>query len=292
MTIGILLVGASAANAAWPGRNGLIAFSRNGNIWLTQPNCTNQHRIAVDGIEPSWSPDGKWIAFTRHASIWVMRSDGTDQIQLTGAASNENAPSWSPNGKYVLFQSDRGHAGSGDYGIYKRRATLPLGPVLTVEASQEFQDALEPSYAANGRFSYLRNEDNADFGNCCDIQIVGGGTETTFGFCLCFGHVDWRPDSRVLAYGNAVYDPNIDDFSKSQITTVHADGSHARIITHPADGLFDENASWSPDGAWLVYDQLQSGFAVSNGIFRIRPDGTGRVRIARNAVEPSWQPRR
>ena len=63
------------------------------------------------------------------------------------------------------------------------------------------------------------------------------------------------------------------------------------MITHPADGLFDENPSWSPDGSWLVYDQLQNGFAVSNGIFRIRPDGSGRVRIARNAIDPSWQPR-
>jgi Tol biopolymer transport system component len=51
-----------------------------------------------------------------------------------------------------------------------------------------------------------------------------------------------------------------------------------------------QNASWSPDGAWLVYDLLQNGYAVSNGIFRIRPDGTGRMRIARNA-DPSWQPR-
>src|SRR5690349_3202337 len=103
VTVAILLVGASAANSAWPRRNGLIAFSRNGNIWLTQPNGQDQHRIAVNGIEPSWSPDGKWIAFTRDASIWMMRADGSDQIQLTGAAANENAPSWSPNGKYVLF---------------------------------------------------------------------------------------------------------------------------------------------------------------------------------------------
>ncbi|HET6849544.1 MAG TPA: hypothetical protein VFH74_11840 [Gaiellales bacterium] len=287
----ILLLMASAANAAWPGRVGLIAFSRNGDIWVMQPNGTHQHRIAVGGIEPSWSPDGTRIAFTRDASIWVMRGDGSHQIQLTGSDSNENAPAWSPNGRYVLFQSDRGHAGSGDYGIYKRRATRPLGTILTVEASQEFQDALRPTYAANGRFTYLRNEDNTEFGNCCDIQFVGGGSERTFGFCSCIGHLDWSPDSRVLLFGNGVYDPSIDDFTSSRIISVRADGSHAHAITHPADGLFDENPSWSPDGSWVVYDQLQSGFAVSNGIFRIRPGGTGRVRIARNAIDPSWQPR-
>jgi len=289
--IGILLVGAAAANAAWPGRVGLIAFSRNGDIWVMQPNGTHQHRIAVNGSEPTWSPDGTRIAFSRGADIWVMRADGTHQFQLTGAEGNDNAPAWSPNGMYVLFQSDRGHAGSGDYGIYKRRATLPLAPVLTVEASQDFQDAVAPAYAANGRFSYLRNEDNTSFGNCCDIQIVGGGTERNFGFCSCFGHLDWSPDSQVLAFGNGVYDSSIDDFTKSRITTVRADGTHARVITHPADGLFDENPSWAPDESWLVYDQLQNGFAVSNGIFRIRPDGSGRTRIARNAVDPSWQPR-
>jgi Tol biopolymer transport system component len=289
--MGILLVGASAANAAWPGRAGLVAFSRNGNIWVMQPNGTNQHRIAVGGFEPTWSPDGTRIAFTRNANIWVMRADGTHQIQLTGSEGNDNAPAWSPNGRYVLFQSDRGHAGSGDYGIYKRLASLPLQPVLPVEASQDFQDALEPAYAANGRFSYLRNEDNSSFGSCCEIQVVGGGTERNFGFCSCFGHLDWSPDSAVLAFGNGVYDSSIDDFVKSRIVTVRADGSHAQVITHPADGLFDENPSWSPDGSWLVYDQLQNGFAVSNGIFRIRPDGSGRARIARNAIDPSWQPR-
>jgi Tol biopolymer transport system component len=290
-SVGMLLVSGGIAHAAWPGREGLIAFSRNGDVWLMQPNGTHQHRIARNGDEPTWSPDGRRIAFTRDASIWVMRPDGTHQIQLTGAEANENAPAWSPNGRYVLFQSDRGHPGAGDYGIYKRLATRPLGPVLTVEASQEFQDALEPAYAANGRFSYLRDEDNTSFGNCCDIQIVGGGSERTFGFCSCFGGLDWSPDSRTMAFGNGVFDSSSDDFSGSRITTVRADGTGLRVITHPAAGLFDENASWAPDGAWIVYDQLQNGFAVSNGIFKIRPDGSGRARIAQNATAPSWQPR-
>src|SRR5947209_645986 len=205
----ILLVAASTANAAWPGRVGLIAFSRNGNIWVMQPNGSHQHRIAVGGAEPAWSPDGSRIAFTRDASIWVMRANGTHQVELTGSDANENAPAWSPNGKYVLFQSDRGHPGAGDYGIYKRRATRPFGPVITVEASQDFQDALRPTYAANGRFTYLRDEDNTSFGNCCDIQVVGRGSGRSFGFCSCFGHLDWSPDSRTLAFGNGVYDPTI-----------------------------------------------------------------------------------
>jgi dipeptidyl aminopeptidase/acylaminoacyl peptidase len=287
----VLAVGYSGvANAAWAGRSGLIAFSRNGNIWLMQPNGTHQHRIARNGTEPTWTPDGKRIAFTRAGTVWVMRADGTHQVQLTDSDSFSNAPAWSPSGRYVLFQSDRGHPGAGDYGIYKRRAIRPLGPILTVEPSQDFQDALEPAYAANGVFSYQRDEDNTSFGNCCEIHVVAGGSDQGIRFCFCFGRVDWGPASHVIAYGDGVYDSTIDDFTKSRITVVRADGTHPHVITHPADGLFDERPSWAPGGTWLVYDQLQSGFSVSNGVFKIRGDGTGRVRIAGNAIDPSWQP--
>jgi Tol biopolymer transport system component len=283
----LLLTWSGAAGAAWPGKNGMIAFTRNGNIWVMQPNGSHQRRIAKEGIEPAWSPDGRHIAFSRLGAIWVMRPDGTHQVQITGTDEEANAPAWSPNGRYVLFQAP----GHGDgYGIFKRRATRPFGPIIAVVSPQPFQDALEPAYAANGVFSYQLDEDNTSFGNCCDIRVVSGGTDRDLRFCFCFGRVDWGPQSRVVAYGDAYYDPNIDDFTKSRITVVRADGTHLRVITHPGDDLFDEHPSWAPGGTWLVYDEMQNGFSVSNGIFKIRGDGTGRVRIAGNATDPSWQP--
>jgi len=61
-----------------------------------------------DGMNPTWSPDGKRIAFvtTRsgHAEIYLMNADGTEQKRLA-AMPNMNLidPRWSPKDDRIVF---------------------------------------------------------------------------------------------------------------------------------------------------------------------------------------------
>ena len=64
-----------------------------------KPDGTNQHRIALNGFSPRWSPDGKRITFERGSNIWVMNANGSSQLQVTKVANNAT-PSFSPDGHY------------------------------------------------------------------------------------------------------------------------------------------------------------------------------------------------
>jgi Tol biopolymer transport system component len=288
----LLFASAGTANAQWKGSNGQIAFTRNSNIWLMSATGTNQHRIATNGAAPRWSPNGQRITFQRGGNIWVMSANGSNQLQVTTATSVESAPSFSPDGRWILFQSDREDPG-GDIGIYKLRSTKPFGSVVTVKPRVQFEDFMLPVYAANGMFSYLLDGNNGEDFNCCQIWTIQGSVEDHLIFTYPLGKIDWGPGSKTVAYGNRDFDINTNDYSSSEIRTVNADGTHQQILTKPGvvNGYFDENPCWAPAGTWMVFDEYhQTSTGTTTGIWKMKGDGTGRIKIASNGSEPDWQP--
>jgi Tol biopolymer transport system component len=107
----ILLVAAAPAQAAWPGRNGAVAFVRGPHIWAQLPS--GKQRQLTDEVEgadsePTYSRDGETIAFVRYegngSHIWVMNSDGTDQRPVTtGEGAYESQPAFFPAGQGLVF---------------------------------------------------------------------------------------------------------------------------------------------------------------------------------------------
>jgi hypothetical protein len=106
-----------AAQAAYPGGNGLIAFVRGGNIYTVNPAhlAGSLARLTSDGRAsgPRWSPNGKRIAYVDAGNLWVMTANGSQKKRLTVAAPGYAAsrPTWSPNGRYLAFvRTQRGHS--------------------------------------------------------------------------------------------------------------------------------------------------------------------------------------
>src|SRR4051794_19172422 len=102
----IMLALTASAQAAYPGRNGLIAFQRampyyqQSGIYTTDAYNVEETRVTSteSTILPAWSPDGQRIAFVDHAAIYTMKPDGSDRTVVLDWGSSVWTLSWSPDG--------------------------------------------------------------------------------------------------------------------------------------------------------------------------------------------------
>ncbi len=87
--------------------------------------------------------------------------------------------------------------------------------------------------------------------------------------------------------------------NSTEIFVANADGSGEVNITNNA--FFDDEASWSPDGAKLTFvsDRNEPAGSIKNDIYTMNADGTGLVRVTNNSAspnpflsdgEPAWSP--
>jgi Tol biopolymer transport system component len=92
-----------SAFATFPGQNGKIAFERDAEIWVMNPDGSRQIDLNTAGDNPDWSADGTKIAFDRNGNaILIMNADGSGQrdIDCCGGIFH---PSWSPDGTKIAY---------------------------------------------------------------------------------------------------------------------------------------------------------------------------------------------
>jgi Tol biopolymer transport system component len=85
------------------------------------------------------------------------------------------------------------------------------------------------------------------------------------------------------------------DFEAMHIVTARADGSHARVLTHAADGINDYDPRWSPDGRRIMFERdYEDG---SSDVVIMRADGGGEHVLDLGCekpcaadVGPTWAP--
>ncbi len=104
---------------ALPGAGARI--TRRSAIYVANADGSELTKIADQGTDPAWSPDGSQIAFAsdrdrngelsygdtvRYANeLYLMDADGSNQRRLTTTENlNETSPAWSPDGAVIAYQ--------------------------------------------------------------------------------------------------------------------------------------------------------------------------------------------
>src|SRR5436190_13609760 len=156
--LAVILTLAARSPAAFPGKNGRIAFASTPKladeskfeIYTMRPDGSDVSRLtnnAAFDAGPTFSPDGKRIAFVSHRDgnyeIYLMNADGTHQHRLTHNPAQDRQPAFSPDGKRIAFASDH----TGNFEIYVMNVNGSHQNRLTHRGSVDD----DPVFSPNGK---------------------------------------------------------------------------------------------------------------------------------------------
>ncbi len=153
VTFGLALSCVTAASAApvrlarHPDyREGKIAFSYLGDIWVANEDGSSVHRVtdnAAREVFPRFSPDGRWIAFSSNRygnyDVFVVPTAGGAPRRLTYHTGTDDVVTWTRDSHNVVFRAARGD------GAFPSVATLYQ---IAVTGGQEKPLPLDWGYSA------------------------------------------------------------------------------------------------------------------------------------------------
>ena len=272
-TTALLLIAPAAAHAAFPGKNGRIAFNwtfgcdgsaiatmkRDGSDrrLLTADPCTTEG--APRAAFPDYDADGKRIVFLSGLQLSAMNADGSDETPLSlPFLTDTNRPSFAPGGKRVTYTRVSG----GRQRIY----------TANVDGTDEkrLRTGYSPRFSPNGKSIAFAGTD----GRLKIIRASDG--EIRRRLDAHAGALDWKPDGKRLVFTQ---------FDDVYTIKANGDGAARRIVHSDAREL---SPVWSPNGKTVAFVRsLKAGEEdVRYGVFKVPADGDGKPeRIYRTAEE-------
>jgi Tol biopolymer transport system component len=250
-----LLTVEQKAEAAFPGKNGRIAYNDLGVIYTIKPDGSGKSKVvntSVAGDPIDYSPDGKRIAYTSYegdndanptggpqkdAEIYTIKVDGTGKFQLTHNKRYDWGASYSPDGERIAFTHYDGH----DDEIYTINADGTGAFRVTNNSTNEFF----PSYSPDGK------------------KIVFSGSH--------------RKLSRPRTYTADIY-------------TIGVNGKNRVRLTH--NNTTDSAPDYSPNGKRIAFAGFvdSSSPKVHWNIYTIRARGGGKTKVAGGGTDPDYSP--
>ncbi len=267
--------------------NGLVVYSEVRNagqhLWVADPDGSGARQVTDgDGTSdssPAVSPDGRTVAFARTddsgSAIFAIGIDGTGLTRLSPPSIPATAPAWSPDGSEIAF------AGI-DSGIYVMSSNggdarqIVHGPFVATYLSWS-PDGTDIVFAAPS------DATGADRNYDLWITDIEGVTQVNITVTAPQSELSpsWSPDGSLILFSRS----SASGTSSSLMTMAPDPDSTPTSIT---DGsTMDQDPSWSPDGQRIVFDRTSAG---GTAVYTMRPDGSDLRLVARNAVDPAWQP--
>ena len=229
----------------------------------------------------AWSPDGSRVAFYRQtgsltADVFVADANGAHLRNLSqGSAKFSWLPDWSPDGSRIVYIA-------GDEDVAQLVAVRPDGsdrrpiPGTAVNPNELLGT---PRWSPDGSV-IAYSVDTSTY------VIRPDGTERRLLLTNAYG-LDWSPDARRIAFTR-----------DRDLALANSDGSGVVAVTRTPN-LFEGGASFSPDGASLVYVSIDEtdprvGGGPGDHMYLTNADGRNRraLRGPRGigAWSPAWRP--
>ncbi len=259
--------GAPAGAEAFPGVNGLIAYSSEVavtggvgfDLFAVDPADSDAPIPLTDestlGSDPAWSPDGTRIAFTSTSTsgrdIAILdRRDGSVR-RLTDDPGDEYEPTWSPDGSQIAFASNRDNT-DGTYDIHVIPTNSPnrQSTNLTKEPGAD-DDA--PSWSPDGtQIVFVRERGGNP--NLVVMSADGSAPSSITDNDSSNTGPSWSPDGRHIAFASVPANSSLQD-----ILVMRADGSASPNNLTQSPTSRDYQPAWSPDGERIAFTSNRDG---------------------------------
>jgi len=263
------------------------------DIYVINADGTGLRRL-TDGLDPTWSPDGKRVAFARWRDprgIYVIDEDGRNETLLFGW-SQAKAPAWSPDGGHIVFTRRYGGQEEDiEKSFYGFHWTVPAHPwwklgLVRVE-DRYFTDLLcydhsfSPTWSPDGKVIaydsdyglHLTSPDGTIGGQFYDRSLYALSTDVRD------TSPAWSPDSTRIAFMFNQHD-------HQEIYVMNADGSNRVRLTHeePFAERPPNNVSpaWSPDGRHIAFFTDRNG---KWGLYVMNADGSNQRPMFETALD-------
>jgi len=307
VTATLLLALAPAAHAAFPGRNGFIAYVHTshategedgegpstsvrslmvgrmfGSERFTLRSCATVNEVPQDSAcpgaydSPAYSPTGAFLLVDAGDQLAMLDSDGSNFRLLPQQTTNDGAPAWAPDGMRFVFTGLAEGADELDLYVYSvargrsRRLTTTGGAA--------------PAWSSRDRIVYV-----ADYaapvgrrptGRLALINPDGSGRRALTrkdGLAP-----NWSPHGTKIAF-----------IRKGKLYVIGADSKGLRRVGGRRFSFDADDVTWSPDGHYLAYHNFEAGITVVDALGRRDYEfelGQYSPGASADAFTPDWQP--
>ncbi len=258
------------------------------------------HRVSVNAVSPSWSPDGRRLAFVGlcwhggmvERGVFTATPEGSDRRRIAHTTTPSfrsitaaSTPSWSPDGRRIAYIEVSGVGSSEREAITVASADGTAARQLLVLRRRY---AYYLSWSLVGDLLAFTNASRGQLGrrHSSWIELVSAEEGWTRRLTQApfddYGPV-WSPAATMLAFTRRTRSPYSEN---STVCVVRTSGGGARCLGKLR--WHDGEPSWAPDGSRLVLASLRDG---DSDIYTVRPDGHGRRKLTHDIADdaqPSW----
>jgi serine/threonine protein kinase/WD40 repeat protein len=264
-----------------------------GGVFLMDIEGRRVRRLAANGFNPSWSPDGKLVFYaeegitrpedrvSRLSHIWSVEVKSGVGRMLT--RSDGVQPQCSPSGARLAYWAI-------DLDGHRDIWTLPVSGGQPVRITSDAFLNWNPVWSPDGRYLYFCSNRGGNTGIWrVPIKEASGETrgapEPVRTPSTYNGHLSFSRDGRRLAY--------VQQLTTGRLRSVRFEPDREAVISEPKEIYQSSRGAsrpgLSPDGNWLAFNSTEH----QEELFVIGADGSGFRQLTNDRVRnrgPRWSP--